>query len=233
MIFTDEEKKRLFDKIEELYFHRNFGSTTKSDLETLLFSEYIDCRINHGLSCDDYTLSKKLGITQSRVRSLKERKELKYPTNTDENWWRIEFAEAAQNAKYDEQDHCIKFIIQDINVMTETRHYIETRGWYDEISLNRKLLKIPFDCFAEICLEDESLTELFSEKNRKEVERICKATSGGYGLRMLTDDFSMDGFKRFLMAASKEAIGLALNALPFGGVAKIAFSAIGNVISDM
>ena len=72
-----------------------------------------------------------------------------------------------------------------------------------------------------------------SEKNRKEVERICKAASGGYGLRMLTDDFSMDGFKRFLMTASKEAIGLALNALPFGGVAKIAFSAIGNVISDM
>ena len=41
MQFTENEKIALFDKIDELYFHRNFGSTSKSDFETLLFSEYM------------------------------------------------------------------------------------------------------------------------------------------------------------------------------------------------
>ena len=62
MNFTDEEKIIVFDKIAELYFEKNFGSTTKADFETLLFSEYLE----HCMRCDepfdDYSLSKKLRI---------------------------------------------------------------------------------------------------------------------------------------------------------------------------
>ena len=116
--------------------------------------EYIEHCIRNNIPYDDYTLSKQLGITQSRIRSLKERKELKYPHEGFE--WKTVFAESIKNAKYDENDHYIKVIIQDINVMSEIRHYIEEKGWYDECSLNKKLLRIPFDCFLEICSEDEA-----------------------------------------------------------------------------
>ena len=76
MEFTSEEKNALFDKIAAMYFNKNFGSTQKADFETLLFSEYIEHCLRFKLPFDDYTISKELGITQSRVRSLKERKEL-------------------------------------------------------------------------------------------------------------------------------------------------------------
>lgn len=78
MNFSNEEKIAIFDKIEQHYFIRNFGSMTKTDFETLLFSEYIEHRIKNKLPFDDYSLSKELGITQSRIRAFKERKELKY-----------------------------------------------------------------------------------------------------------------------------------------------------------
>lgn len=79
--FSVEEKAEAFDSISELYFDRNFGSTSKSDFETLLFSIYIEHLIKNGLPYDDYIMSKTLGITETRVRALKERKQLKYPFN--------------------------------------------------------------------------------------------------------------------------------------------------------
>lgn len=228
MIFTDKEKIRLFDKIEELYFKRNFGSTSKSDIETLLFSEYIECCISHDQPFDDYSLSKELGITQARVRSLKERKELKYPHNeADLDWWKKPFAEAVKNAKYNEKDHSIKFIIQDINVMNEVRHFIEEVGWYDECSLNKKLLVLPLDCFTEICLEQDSLTVLFADNEKK---RIKKLANNYDGVIEFAKDFSADGLKKLLMVASKDVINIVLQTLPFGGIAKTAFDNLANAV---
>lgn len=88
-----------------------------------MFSEYIEHCINNNVHYDDYNLSKELGITQARIRALKERKELKYP-HIGFNW-KESFAQEIKNAKYDENDHYIKVIIQDVNVIKEVRHYIE------------------------------------------------------------------------------------------------------------
>lgn len=231
MEFTEKEKISLFDKIEELYFRRNFGSVSKADFETLLFSEFIECCINHNEPFDDYSLSKALGITQTRIRSLKERKGLKYPLNEDDpNWWKKPFAEAVKNAKYDEKDHCVKFIIQDVNVMNEARHYIEESGWYDECSLNRKLLRIPLDCFTDICIDENEINELFSEKERKTINKIAQENSE---ITAFAEEFSKEGLKSFLMSASKKSIGLVLQSLPFGGIASIAFKSLAEIIMKM
>ena len=61
-------------------------------------------------------------ITQSRVRTLKERKELKYPCKGFD--WRTSFSDSVKNAKYDEADHYVKILIQDVNVLNEARHFI-------------------------------------------------------------------------------------------------------------
>jgi len=228
MIFSDAEKIRLFDKIDELYFRRNFGSTSKSDLETLLFSEYIECCMCHNEPFDDYSLSKELGITQARIRSLKERKELKYPHNeTDPDWWKRPFADSVKNAKYNENDHTIRFILQDINVMNEVRHFIEVSGWYDECSLNKKLLVLPLDCFVEVVIGCDSEMNLFTESQKRELKKLSK----NHGeLKDFAKDFSKDGLKRFLMVASKDAIGFVLQTLPLGGVAKLAFDHLAEAI---
>ena len=87
-LFPDEKSKaEAFDTIARHYFFKNFGSTSKMDLELLLYSMYLEriyrCEGSEIVSSSDFALSKVLGITQSRVSSLKERKEAKYPSNFD------------------------------------------------------------------------------------------------------------------------------------------------------
>lgn len=146
---------------------------SKSDFETLLFSEYIEHCIENNIKYDDYSISKELGITQARVRSFKERKELKYPYK-DFNWKKA-FVTSVENAKYDTHNHRVKMIIQDINVMIEVRNFIEIEGWYDECSLNKKLLSIPLDCFVEICYEIEKFDDVFSDDVKKKIKSISNS----------------------------------------------------------
>lgn len=226
--FTTTEKNVLIEELTNLYFNRNFGSTSKVDLDTLMFSAYIEHRLNAGEPYDDYTLSKELGITQNRVRSLKERKELKYPR--EGFVWEKAFAEAVANAKYDPNDHYIKMIIQDINVMNEVRHFIEQRGWYDECSLNRKLLRIPLDCFVEICTEHSDFVDVFSCEAKENIEKLKHEESV---VKDFLQNFSEDGLKAFLMSASKEVICRVLPMLKFTGFAKTAFDFLITAVEKM
>ena len=219
MIFSPEEKIAFFDKIAQHYFNQNFGTMSKTDYETLLFSEYIEHCLRNKISYDDYSLSKALGITQARIRTLKERKELKYPYKDFD--WKIAFADSMKNAKYDSHDHYVKILIQDVNVMNEVRNFIEQEGWYDECSLNKKLLRIPLDCFVEICYRSTKFDSVFSDDIKKHVQSLSTAEDSS--VKHFLTDFSKEGLKSFLMSASKDAITEVLKLLPFGGIAKTAF----------
>lgn len=226
--FTDAEKLTLIQELSKLYYQKNFGSTSKVDLDTLMFSAYIEHRLNAGEPYDDYTLSKELGITQNKVRSLKERKELKYPR--DGFVWKEAFADAVANAKYDQNDRYIKMIIQDINVMNEVRHFIEQRGWYDECSLNRKLLRIPLDCFVEICSEHSDFADVFSSDAKANIKKLKREESA---VKDFLQNFTEDGLKAFLMSASKEVICKVLPMMKFTGFAKTAFDFLITAIKNM
>lgn len=228
MSFTQEEKIAIFDKIAQHYFVRNFGSMSKADFEILLFSEYVEHCIKENIPFDDYSLSKVLGITQARIRTLKEKKELKYPSEFN---WKERFAEAVKNAKVDPNDHYVKMIIQDVNVMNEVRNFIEVNGWYDECSLNKKLLRIPLDCFVEICYNNESFEGVFGEETKCAIKKISNAEDSA--VQSFLKDFSKDGLKAFLMSASKDIISEILNLLPFGGIAKKIFGFLTKAIEGV
>lgn len=225
MNFTDEEKISLFDKISSAYFERNFGSMSKADLETLLFSEYIEHCLNNKDDFDDYTLSKQLGITQQRVRSLKERKELKYPYRNFV--WEDSFAESVKNAKFDKSDRYIKMIIEDVNVMNEIRHYIEKKGWYDECSLNKKMLRIPIECFWDICLKDTPDNMVLSDSAKQNIQKIKLDDDP---LSALKEDFSKEGLMAVLRKSSKPAIVAVLNSLELDGMPGIVVNALSDII---
>ena len=226
--FKLQEKVKLFDKIAEHYFDGNFGSMSKVDLETLLFSEYMNYCIDNNLKYDDYTLSKELGITQSRIRSLKERKELKYPYARDH--WKEAFLKASKNAKPDKNNKYIKMIIEDVNVMNEVRNYIEERGWYDECTLNRKLLCIPIGCYVDVFSSDEEET-LFTDDAKIKLDRFVQSeTPLGKEISALMNDFSHEGLKKFMLSASPKAIKYVLRHLPFGEQAKDAFKVLQDII---
>lgn len=225
-MFSQEEKVEIANEIISRYFSQNFGQTSKADFELLLFSHYLDHLITKKEPYDDYSISRALGITQSRVRSLKERKELIYPYVHDK--WKMIFASEMEDAKYDEQDHHIKFIVEDINVRHEARHYIEEKGWYDEFSLNSKLINLPLKAVTEIFLGPSEISIYLTPEL---AERLKKSESTDSAVKSFLEEFTKDGLNRFLMSATKESLMLILDSIPFGGVAGAAFKALFNVIS--
>lgn len=218
--FTREEKDQLFADITEMYFKKNFGSVSKADFETYLFSFYIEHLIDKGINFDDYIIGRDLGITQARVRSLKERKELKYPRKGYD--WRTEFLKYAQNAKYDETKRLVKFSIPDVNVIKDARYYFESNSCYDEYQLNPKLFQCPPEAFwslgCQIATElgENCKLEIADKKALKEMKTD---DSNMLAIKKILSGTVEDGIKDLLKTASKEVICYVLNSLvPCSGI---------------
>lgn len=152
-------KAKAFDQIAEKYYFGNFGSVGKSDLDVLMFSIYIERILDKSQdnfsTYSDYTLSKQLGITQTRISNLKVKKELQYPYEDFD--WRKRLADISKNAIYDEGR--IKLHIPDRNLYLEIKNAIEESGGFIETQLNPSLLQIRPEYFIDllmaICDEDD------------------------------------------------------------------------------
>ena len=148
----DASKAAAFDKIAELYYFGNFGSTPKADLDVLMFSLYIDRILAQSEedmhSYSDYTLSKQLGITQQRISSLKVKKELKYPNQGFQ--WKKSFCRILENARY--VDGRIRLYIPDKNLFLEIKNAVEMSNGYIDLQLNSSLLVIEPQFFVDLAL---------------------------------------------------------------------------------
>lgn len=165
---SDEQKAKAFDKIAKCYYSKNFGSTSKADIDLLMFSIYIEQILDRTEedidTYSDYTISKDLGITQSRVRGLKEKKELKYPYSKFD--WKKSFARFSKNAVY--EDGKIKIELRDKSLYNELKNGIERTGGFVEVQLSSTLLQLPYKYYIDF------LYELEDEKTKKEIEKELK-----------------------------------------------------------
>lgn len=148
-LFSEENKARAFDKIANQFYAGNFGTMAKSDMETLMFSIYIEQILSKSEddfhTYSDFRLAKELGITQSRVSSLKVKKQLQYP---HEFRWRDSFARVSENARY--ENGKIKIQIPDINLYYEIKNAVEEAGGYIDVTLTPKLLQISPEYFLDL-----------------------------------------------------------------------------------
>jgi hypothetical protein len=104
-LFSEEKSKaQAFDRIASEYYKGNFGRLSKTDFELLMFDIYIEQLLNqrgdeNPTEYSDYRLSKDLGITQSKISSLKVKKQLQYPREYD---WREAFLRSSKNVRYEQ-----------------------------------------------------------------------------------------------------------------------------------
>lgn len=68
---NDNLIENIGKEIYSLYFKRNFGLASKSEVESILFNLYINDKKNKDEDYSDRCLSRELGISQARVKSLK------------------------------------------------------------------------------------------------------------------------------------------------------------------
>ena len=229
--FSDEEKIKAFDRLSVCFYDRNFGTMAKSDFETLLFDIYIEHLLDTNQKIDDYTMSKLLGIAQSRIRTLKVRKELRYPRNGFQ--WENAFAECTKNAVFDEQSRRIQFIIEDVNVQTELRYFVESKGWYDEYHLNPRLFSCRADFFVKLCMELSQNLGLLEENNRKALMELSEKYTKQEDKNALSNILNgalEDGLKGLMINGTKTLIVEVLKLLPFGGITATIFNYIADVI---
>lgn len=183
---SDEEKARAFDRIAERYYFMNFGSMSKTDLDVLMFSLYIE-RILDKDNLDfraysDYTLSKDLGITQSRISSLKVKKQLQYPYARFD--WKESLGKIADRAIY--EDGRIKLQIPDRNLFLEIKNAVEESGGHVEVQLTSNLLQIRPSYFLDllVAIDGGDRQELMNhlrdivQKNNPSIDLTGKASIG-------------------------------------------------------
>lgn len=150
---TDKDKAAAFDMIAEQYYMCNFGAMSKADFDVLMFSIYLDRILDTSesdiSSYSDYRLSKLLGITQSRISSLKVKKELKYPYDGFD--WKQSFLRLSENARY--ENGKIKINIPDKNLYIEIKNFIESNGGFVETQLSPSLLQISPEYYLDLMYE--------------------------------------------------------------------------------
>ncbi len=214
-LFNDEKSKsKAFDLIAQQYYFGNFGTMQKSDFDVLMFSIYLERILEQSEedmnAYSDYELSKLLGITQSRVSTLKVKKQLKYPYAGFD--WKRSFQRVSKNARY--ENGKIKIHIPDKNLFLELQNAIEKEGGYVEIQLNSKLLQVSPEYFVDLMsavsgqkdreiIRKEIRRELRASENKKDIAYIEKLT-----LEENLKNFLAAGVSNILSDLIKLCIGL-------------------------
>lgn len=150
ILFPDDgTKARMFNRFAEEFFLNNFGSMSKADFELLLFSLYLGRMMemwpDQPERYSDYRLSKLLGITEGRIRSLKERKELKYPSRFE---WEKAFARACEKAEF--ENGKVRLFIRDARLYSELCNRVMDMGSYSETTMTRQLFVVTPPVFVDL-----------------------------------------------------------------------------------
>ncbi len=172
--FSDEEdrktfKAEAFERLEELFFDRNFGATSKSEIELMMFDIFMKAMIDKNNTdgvlnyneCSDYAIGKYLGITPEKVRSLKLKKQARYPEKFD---WKKSLEEIKERIRYDQEKNRIVIPMPDPNLYNEIRNYIENNNGYIEIQRGNNVLQIRPDCYFDLLYMTEN------EDNKKKLQ---------------------------------------------------------------
>ena len=174
-----ELKAQAFDKIAENYYFGNFGSMQKSDIDVLMFSIFIEGILDQTEedinTYSDYTLAKQLGIPQSKVSTLKVKKQLQYPYAGFD--WKRSFERMCGNARYESGK--IRINLRDRNLYYELRNQIDERGGYVEATLTSNLLVISVPDFYDLVrtfMSDDEKKMLQEEIKKKyhEDSQFCE-----------------------------------------------------------
>lgn len=139
-------------------FTKRFGSFSKSDYEVLMFSIYRDLQME---SCRDYEMSLALGITESKVRSLRVKSQLCYPKELN---WKDELCKALSKGNLDKKELTITIMIEDPSVHNLLKNIIEKTYGTVRLSLNSKLMTLPVESYLLLAMELEEDKETVLQK---------------------------------------------------------------------
>lgn len=154
------------------YLDRGFGTMTKREFEVMILHDLLQ---NELKGKSNYEISRKLGITEAKVRGLVYEVSLKY--DKDEETWKQRFMQAIQKVNlFEKKDHVV-FSIEDKATRSYLDAQLKSKGRFSDKSFNSEIVIMRTIDFVDL------LDSLFSqsEKNRIMEEAIIKI-DGNEGL---------------------------------------------------
>lgn len=212
------DKEKAFDRIAEMFYDKNFSSATKAEIELLMFSIYMDATVESCKktdntidynACSDFEMGKELGIPQEKVRSLKIKKQARYPIEFD---WRKSLLTIEDSIRYDKEKNKIIIPTRDPNLYNEIRNYIEEHGGYIEIQRSGNFIQIRPEHFFMLMYEemDENEKKKCQKNLKSELQKrnknniIPEATSATDVLRLIGQLMSFAGSAAGIIQVIKE-----------------------------
>lgn len=146
-----------YEELKKLFFNKNFGTASKSSIELLMFHQYIVDQEQKSKDpampgvikyeeVSDFKIGCDLGLTSSRVRSLKLKERLVYPPKNKD--WKNYILKLLEFAKINEKDQTVEFTIHHPWLFSKIQDEIESRNGQVYIHLNKNLLSLPLDSFV-------------------------------------------------------------------------------------
>lgn len=154
------------------YLERGFGTMTKREFEVMILHDLLQ---NELKGKSNYEISRKLGITEAKVKGLVYEVSLKY--DKDEETWKQRFMQAIQKVNlFEKKDHVV-FSIEDKATRSYLDALLKSKGRFSDKSFNSEIVIMRTIDFVDL------LDSLFSpsEKNRIMEEAIIKI-DGNEGL---------------------------------------------------
>lgn len=143
-----KRKAKAFDDIATMFYERNFGSSSKSEIELMMFSILMDAMIDKYANdngvldynmCSDYNMGKALGIQASKVTTLKKNKQARYPVNFN---WQQSLKMIENNIRYSKERNKIIIPVRDPNLYIEIKNFIEENGGFIEMQYGSNVIQI-------------------------------------------------------------------------------------------
>lgn len=147
------------------YLERGFGTMTKREFEVMILHDLLQ---NELKGKSNYEISRKLGITEAKVKGLVYEVSLKY--DKDEETWKQRFMQAIQKVNlFEKKDHVV-FSIEDKATRSYLDALLKSKGRFSDKSFNSEIVIMRTIDFVDL------LDSLFSpsEKNRIMKEAIIK-----------------------------------------------------------
>lgn len=145
------------------YLERGFGTMTKREFEVMILHDLLQ---NELKGKSNYEISRKLGISEAKVKGLVYEVSLKY--DKDEETWKQRFMQAIQKVNlFEKKDHVV-FSIEDKATRSYLDALLKSKGRFSDKSFNSEIVIMRTIDFVDL------LDSLFSpsEKNRIMEEAI-------------------------------------------------------------
>ena len=136
-----DKKNEFVDKFMEKYLNNGFGSMSKRDIDVLVMYLLIKyTKLKHE---NNFDLSMKLKLTESKVKNLKYEANLKYSKKLEEGI-KEDFLFLLNNAKLQVigKETWISIVVEDIFLRNAIKAEVKKNGSFTDSSFNSEIVKI-------------------------------------------------------------------------------------------